>query len=495
MPVIRLIAVSACVCGILAMGLVWAATAPAQQDAASTATPAAAEPSSGDSTAAHRDPLGLKFTRDYLPGTRDPGGQWMGGSETMCLLAHGGKLFAGLGYWMDQPYAKPKGDEPWTGAQVLVKESASGPWRVDVTFGPQYLRTESLASITLTTDAGGARLATPVTLLVAGPSDWINPDTRMATAWIRDDTTGRWTRTDIAPEPNHAGVRSFGSHVDKVTGIHHLFAGISHGQIYRGSYDPAAPGRVRWHAEAELSGVGRPMAMTETGGTLYAACGIKDDTPNSGGLFRRIDSPQPRWEVVYRWPYHIAEKGDETVLLRGLTPVPESEGGGHTVLLGTRAFRGAIDRIDPTQGHAATVELQIRPFFAKAWGLETYGGPCLSAYNRILPATHPLTGEKIHLIGVWVNHPDPTLPPHNGAYYLVRRAAGTYEWGEVYDPEHPVPSGSGLFGTRSIEVSPFAEDEGKVFYFGGHDCASRPSHNTAWIYRAAATAGPPHVKM
>jgi hypothetical protein len=50
-------------------------------------------------------------------------------------------------------------------------------------------------------------------------------------------------------------------------------------------------------------------------------------------------------------------------------------------------------------------------------------------------------------------------------------------------------------GSRPIEVSPFAEDGDKVFYFGGHDCASRPSHNTAWIYRAAATtSGSAHLK-
>ena len=26
-----------------------------------------------------------------------------------------------------------------------------------------------------------------------------------------------------------------------------------------------------------------------------------DDSPQSGGIFRRIDGPQPRWEQVYRW--------------------------------------------------------------------------------------------------------------------------------------------------------------------------------------------------
>jgi hypothetical protein len=450
---------------------------------------------------ARSDPLGLVFSKDYFPGTRDSSGRWMGGTETMSLLAHQGKLFAGLGDWMDTPYGKPKGDQPWTGAQVLVKDSAAAPWRVDVRFGDDYLRTESLFSAVFTTDASGARLASPVTMLIAGPSDWNAAGVRWATAWTRDDDTGRWTRTQVAQEPRHAGVRSFACHVDAVTGVNCLFAGVSQGQIFRGGYDPAAPGRLRWHPEPELTGTGRPMCMAEANGVLYAACGIKSERSDSGGLFRRIDGRSPKWELVYRWPYLLKEQGDEWAILRGLTAVPGKEKGPgplttlgvldpflFQVLIGTRTHTGVVERIDPMRGHAATVELDIRAYFAKAWGIPAYQGPCLSAYNRIVPATHPVTGERIHLIGVWVEHPQQGGPPYNGSYYLVRRRDGAYEWGAVYDFDHPIQAGSGLHGTRAIEVSPFPEDNLRVFYFGGHDCAFRESHNTAWIYRASAAA-------
>jgi len=453
----------------------------------------AADPGVVCSAQGHSDPLGLKFSKDYFPGTRDASGQWMGGSETMCLLAHQGKLFAGLGYWMDVPYGKAKGDEPWTGAQVLVKDSAAAPWRVDLNFGADYLRTESLVSATFTTDAAGVRLAPPVSMLIAGPSDWSAAGARWATAWTRDDATGRWTKIQIAQEPRHAGARSFGLHVDKVTGVQHIFAGVSNGRIFRGVYDPAAPGRLRWFPEPELSGTGRPMCMAEAGGVLYAACGIKSDAPDSGGLFRRIDGRNPKWELVYRWPYLLKEQGDEWAIFRGLTVVPDPSGGKQEVLIGTRTHTGVVERIDPANGHAATVELDIPSYFARAWGLAAYRGPCLSAYNRIVAATHPVTGEGVWLIGVWVEHPQKAEPPHNGSYYLVRRKDGTYDWGAVYDFDHPLAAGSGLHGTRAIEISPFQEDKGRVFYFGGHDCAFRESHNTAWIYRAAAEssrAGP-----
>lgn len=298
--------------------------------------------------------LQFTFTNDYLPGTRDRNGQWSGGTETMELRAHNGKLFASLGYWMDVPYGQPKGDEPWTGAQVLVKESADAPWRVDVTFGPGYLRTEALTEVTFTTDGTGAPLPAPVKMLVAGPSDINTAGERWATAWTRDDATGQWAKSNIVLEPRSAGARSFVSHLDRVTGVHLIFAGVSFGRICRGVYDPAAPGRLRWDAEPELSGTGRPMCMAEANGVLYAACGIRDDSPQSGGLFRRVDGPQPKWEVVYRWPYNLAARGDEQRILRGLTTVPDPRGSGHEVLLATRNFGSMIERIDPLNGFAVS---------------------------------------------------------------------------------------------------------------------------------------------
>jgi hypothetical protein len=156
------------------------------------------------------------------------------------------------------------------------------------------------------------------------------------------------------------------------------------------------------------------------------------------------------------------------------------------VLLGTRAFPGVVDRIDPAKSHAASVEFDAVGHFTKLWG--PYHGPVLSAYNLMTPVTDPETGKLAHLIGLWVEHPRRREPPYNGAYYLVRYADGAYDWGNIYDPDHPVPAGKGLHGCRTIEVSPFAEDQGRVFYFGGHDCAGRDSHNTAWIYKSMAPA-------
>jgi hypothetical protein len=47
--------------------------------------------------------LDLKFIKDYTPGTRDANGQFMGGTETVRLIGHGGRLYAGIGFWNDAP--------------------------------------------------------------------------------------------------------------------------------------------------------------------------------------------------------------------------------------------------------------------------------------------------------------------------------------------------------------------------------------------------------
>jgi hypothetical protein len=102
----------------------------------------------------------------------------------------------------------------------------------------------------------------------------------------------------------------------------------------------------------------------------------------------------------------------------------------------------------------------------------------------------PDTGEPRWLIGLWVNHPDRLSPPHNGSRYLVRDAAGGYEYADVLDEDDPVPRGSELRAVRAIAASPFPADAGRVVYLGGFDAGGRGTHHeTAWIYRGTAPAG------
>jgi hypothetical protein len=428
----------------------------------------------------------LKFSKDYSPGTKDARGQHMGGTETMRFLHHQGKLFASTGVWMDLPYGpRPEGRPPWTGPQILVKESAAGPWRVDVSF-PLAVRVDAMVSATFVTDGAGRRLEPPVNLLVASPSS------ENTATWTRDDAAGAWTES-LAAEGLRGGLRSFCTHRDKVTGIQYLFGGSTKsGSVFRAAYDPAAPGKLRWHGEPELSGTGRMMCMAEADGVLYAAGGIKDETPLSGGLFRRVDGEKPRWELLWRWPHKITEKGDEMEILRGLTPIPDPKGSGREVLLGACNYPGVVYRIDPGPKFEVATELDTRAYFGKVFGVGELKGPCLTAYNNFLAATHPDTGERVHLLGLWINGPGGRGTDEGGsAWYVVRHADGTYGHGRIFDPANPRPNPPrGLLATRTIEVSPFPEDRGRVLYFGGYDCANVESRDTAWIYRGEIGPAP-----
>jgi CubicO group peptidase (beta-lactamase class C family) len=108
----------------------------------------------------------LVFTQDYFPGTKDAKGQFMGGTETMWLAGHDGKLFAAIGYGQDRP-----GTDPKPGAQILCKDSVGGPWRVDHGFEPNCMRVEGLISFAFTTDLHGKPLPKPVRRLIASPSE------------------------------------------------------------------------------------------------------------------------------------------------------------------------------------------------------------------------------------------------------------------------------------------------------------------------------------
>ncbi|MCL2742974.1 MAG: hypothetical protein FWE67_03900 [Planctomycetaceae bacterium] len=427
------------------------------------------------SVQAQEQSVKMHFTRDVRFGTQDTKGQRLSGTETMRILEHDGKLFASTGVWTDRPYFEVKDGRPWTGPQILIKDSAAAQWRVDRSF-PRSIRVDGLYSAMFETAGSGMQLTPPVPLLIASPSNGI---------FTRSDKTGQWTRCR-GPEDDRIGMRSFCTHIDRITKVQSLFGGSQNrGAIYRAVYDADAPGRLRWTPEAELTGTGRVMALTEADGVLYAACGIKNNLPRSGGLFRRIDGEKPHWEQILRWSYQLEAKGDEKTILRGLTAVVDPRGGKNSVLLGTCHYPGVVYRIDINRNFELSVELDIRSYFAEVFKVPELKGPCLSAYNDMPQTVDPVTGESVHLIGLWINAPvSSSREQRASAWYLIRSDNGTYRHGRVFTADEPQPNPPrGLLAVRTIAVSPFPEERSGVLFFGGYDCADIPSRDTAWIYR------------
>jgi hypothetical protein len=180
------------------------------------------------------------FAVSFTAGSRDDAGRFMGGSEMRVLAAHAGRLYAGNGYWEDQP-----GPEGPQGAEILVLDEPGARWRVDHAFDermpdgrPRDLAVSALEEVTFTTDGKGARLPAPVSLLIAANWDL----TGTARVFSRDDTTGIWANASLAQDRPMPGflpqVRSLGGHRDRVTGIDLVFAGQDPRGIFGGTYDP-----------------------------------------------------------------------------------------------------------------------------------------------------------------------------------------------------------------------------------------------------------------
>src|SRR6516164_9763053 len=401
------------------------------------------------------------FAVSFMPGSRDAAGRFMGGTEMRVLAAHAGRLYAGNGYWEDQP-----GPEGLQGAQILVLDGPGARWRVDHGFDermpngrPRDLAVSALEEATFGTDGSGARLPARVSLLIAANWDL----TGTARVFSRNDATGAWVGASLAQDRPIPGflpqVRSLGRHRDRVTGIDHVFAGQDPRGIFGGTYDPVVPGHIRWTAtpELDLSAVSatglsgrnaqlRVSSFAECNGRLYAAIGQQ--------IYERVDGAQPQWRLVYtnHYPGH-SETG-----LRGLTAIPNPSGGGEVLLAAVEGSSARLVRVDPRDGGDAT-ELDLANFLGNAWGMPA--GYVIAAYNDMTKTRDPGGGDAL-LIGLEAFVPPnaPIAAGHNvvnvgygrldaGGWYLVRHTAGRYDLRQI-----GAPSGWPLVATRSIRALP-----------------------------------------
>ena len=284
------------------------------------------------------------FQRAYVPGSRDGAGRFMGGTELRVLTAYQGKLYAGIGYWEDRP-----GAEGPQGAEILVLDGPGARWRVDQIFDgrmpngrPREFTVSALAGVRFETDGAGARLAQPVSMLLASAWDL----TGAVRVHSRDDATGAWSAVTLSQDPPAPDflpqLRSFGTHRDRQTGADLIFAGADPRGIYRGAFDATAPGRVRWTRVPEfdisaistaafpgLAGRLRVSGFAECNGILYAAIGQQ--------IFERQDGGAPTWRLVYTNP----RPGHSESGLRGLTAIRSPDGSGDVLLA---AVEGKIGR-------------------------------------------------------------------------------------------------------------------------------------------------------
>jgi hypothetical protein len=306
--------------------------------------------------------------------------------------------------------------------------------------------------------------------------------------FVRTADNTNWVQSILGPGGQGNEGRAFVTHLDTQTHISTAFTGSDVG-IFPGQYDSSA-GTIDWSQTPEAwysngsendtppTDAGwRVMAFSDCGGSLYATVGPS--------IYQRQDGPSPVWKTVYTASFPAGYNFSGNGGLRGAYCLPGAGDAGSTLLMGKIGGDAQIIDVDPNANYAVTVDQNVCSFLSDAWGFKvTYA---LLSYSDMTPATDPVTGEQVLLIGFEATAPMAPVPVWNSggglfvasASYLVRHADGSYDVRTVNDPNLVSPH-----ATRTLAISPFAADQSAVVYAGGYDCDQAPSHNTAWASKA-----------
>lgn len=414
------------------------------------------------------------------------------GTEVNYIVAHEGSLFATVSTWNASDIEIP--------VTVLRKDGPAADWVADFTLPKVeeevYTRAETMARLTFTTDYTGAPLEEPVTLLILGAGQQsIDPATYPwnAAVWTRV-AAGNWERAVLpggvlrpCDGTNQAGVRSLEVYHDPLLGRDILFIGQVSGRIHRAGYDPAAPGRLSVEPDPVFQGSGRVMSLRASPFGLFASVSQKnlegDCDEVQGlpeGLIRYLDGtetvdievdPLGAFEHLDTWETDGRPAEDSC---RGLTLLPHPATPGEIALFGGLEDPGHLVYWQDLAGSPFRVhELDIVDYLNSYRGGD-WSGVRIGPYNEFTLAADPDTLEPFHLIGLYVLAKN----SDKGSCFLVRRLDGSY--GSVRIPS---PDGIPLRGTRTIVPSPWPQDGGRVFYFGGFDGHGGPHTETAWIIK------------
>jgi hypothetical protein len=433
----------------------------------------------------------MQFSKDnYGPGTFDDQGNYLNGTELMRLTSYKGKLYAATSVFKDS-FAIATYPQ-YNGCQVLRKDSSTAPWRVDKSFGTRYLRTDALEKIVFTHDSLGNPLPKSVEMLVAGIWDIGvgNPKQRNISIAVRDDISNNWTISNVISVPpsdnGFASVRSMAVHKDYITGAQYLIIGAANGGIFKGVYDLSVPGNIKWVGGNEVNPqFGRPQSMAVYNDTLFASFDYGGITVSNqtGGLFKRIDGPNPTWQQVYTFYNPAFPSYNQT--LRGITTVPSITNPGQYDIVGAieNPPLPVVVTFQPYNNYQIVYEVNYVNYFTNVFGSAPVFDNNLAgaALNKLELFVNPYNNEMGYFITTNVRHPLNPAAGYNGAYFMCRKNDGSFDWGYI-QPDSSLPSSQELRGVRTIEKSPFS-NEPNVYYFGGFTAGTLFVKNTAWIYK------------
>lgn len=428
------------------------------------------------------------WTNNFFPGQNDANGKYLGGTETMNLVPHKGKLYAAMSYVGDLNNAT------YTlsgGTPILVLDSAEAAWKQDVLFAAIIL-VPSMKEIVFTKDYTGNSVA-PDTLLIAGP----NNNQKHIFIYVKDDVTGGWIKDSITTLTANVEIRSMTLHNDPVTGHQYILIGVSNFGIWKGEYNASLPGKIQWESVPEFTipANTRVMAFAEVNGELYA--GTTESTSGTSKILRRVDGTVPSYSTIW-------EDTAPGMDIRGFTPIKNPIGTSENLWF---YYNNFFRRLSPQDNDTIINELDVSASLSQQTG-RVFSENITAGFNDHQFFYHDAaSGDSTMLIGLqakydslWLlSNPFPNIGGRttDGIYFSrIQNASGVSYALHFIVNNSPIETDT-LLATRAFCLSPFAADNQKFIYACGFNGNGIPSTNTAWIYRGdftdVATSGsPPH---
>lgn len=202
------------------------------------------------------------YSPSFQAGGYDASGNYLGGNEVRDCAGHLNVLYCGVSYWGNSyPLANYAYIMSLAGPQNLGNR-----WAQDFNLGSGNLAAVRLQEYTFTTTANGTPVAAPFPILFAGA--WsIATNPYIVQVLTRNDTANagcsgghQWCMTTIDEPPSIPNgqlpqLRSLQGHVDNVTHVSMMFAGLEPAGIFAGSLNNGSTATsygITWGAAPEL---------------------------------------------------------------------------------------------------------------------------------------------------------------------------------------------------------------------------------------------------
>ena len=426
------------------------------------------------------------WSKSFTAGGYDSNNKLLGGSEVLQLVDHKSTLFASVGYWEDANNIWYGGFNTSIGwGQINRLDNPSANWQEDLFLGSSFLRPEILKQIIFTKDQFGNLLSSPDTVLIcAGYSPNYITSQVMVKSFVRNDVNGTWGESQIVqgsfPAGENYSIRDIEIYIDQQTGFEYVFATVGTQGIYKGKYNPAAPGKINWISTAEFGPLSiRPLGIEVANGALHFSSGSK--------LYRRIDGVSPNYVIDHDFSDLGATINSAVGGIRGLTTIDNPSGVDDAFLMmwcPNGQSQGTIYRLEPNGAggfnriYEAKLSILIESFLEGS-----NASYVLGAYNEFYKYIDPISNDTLHLVGFEANITGGGHPTWNSYYkgglFAKRNSNGQYSIEEI----------NGTIGTddtplvanRCYASSPFSNEN--ALYFGGFDPNSNSSTNMAWVFK------------